>query len=316
MRVNMSSFKEELQFSAEYLDSRPAQDSLAADPYWPKWDSPWWHMTLWYEMGLADRLPGTVLTRFLKAFRDQYLDFFPLTENEVPSGKDPIRNVACHCALATVFKITAAAGLDPDQEIPWARGWFLRYQLPDGGWNCDEAAYLRPSPKSSMVSTVPILEALLEGTQRPFSETERSALEAGARYLLDHRLFRRRGGAGEIINPAWLNLCFPRFYEYDLLRGLALLCRLETRLGRPLISGEADESLGLLKKARDPQTGNPLIGRRAWGGAMTRFRDGDGVWSGKRPASSFPLLESVGVPGTPCQFLSADLEVVAQRFGL
>ena len=311
----MSDFENSLRLSAVYMESRAAGASLAADPYWPKWDSPWWHITIWFELGMADRIPPLVLSQFLDTCRTHYLDFFPFLESEVPAGKDPLRHVACHCALATVFRIATAAGLDPDHEIPWARSWFLKYQLPDGGWNCDEAAYLRPTPKSSIVSTVPVLEALLEGTRRPFTPAEISALRAGAGYLLAHRLFRRRE-SGEIINQAWTNLCFPRFYEYDVLRGLAFLCRLEERLGQQIISGEAEEAVEMVKKAIDPETGHPIIGRRAWAGAKTRFQAADGIWSTGKPAASFPLLEAVGLPGAPCGFLAPDLAVVRKRFAI
>jgi sulfide:quinone oxidoreductase len=41
-----------------YLSSESALSSIERDPYWPKWDSPWWHMSLLNEMGLAKEIPA------------------------------------------------------------------------------------------------------------------------------------------------------------------------------------------------------------------------------------------------------------------
>lgn len=48
----------------------------------------------------------------------------------------------------------------------------------------------------------------------------REALERGFRYLMAHRLARSIR-TGEVIGPHWLTPIWPRFYEYDLLRGTA-----------------------------------------------------------------------------------------------
>ena len=40
--------------SIHYLGSDAALESIAADTYWPKWSSPWWHMLLLHELPGAD----------------------------------------------------------------------------------------------------------------------------------------------------------------------------------------------------------------------------------------------------------------------
>ena len=45
--------KRAIEHSVAYLDSPQAREALAVDAYWPKWDSPWWHMLLLDEMGLT-----------------------------------------------------------------------------------------------------------------------------------------------------------------------------------------------------------------------------------------------------------------------
>src|SRR5262245_9620145 len=43
--------------SVAYLGSDAAQRSIELDSYWPKWNSPWWHMLLLHELGEASRIP-------------------------------------------------------------------------------------------------------------------------------------------------------------------------------------------------------------------------------------------------------------------
>ncbi|MFZ2957416.1 MAG: hypothetical protein WA705_11040 [Candidatus Ozemobacteraceae bacterium] len=300
--------------TVESFSSEKALFSLETNVYWPKWNSPWWHMALLKEMGLSDRIPRGIIRKLLDEFLKKCIDFFPFRESDVPKGKDPIADIPCHCQLGCMCQVLFSCGFDVDVEIPWARPWFLKYQLPDGGLNCDEAVYLKSSPKSSIVSTLPALEAILSCTNRPFTEAEITFLDAGAQYLLRHRLFRSASHPGNIINPDWKRICFPRFYEYDFLRGLAFICRWAEKLSRKPNREALDESLALIMELTAPEKNAPITGRRSWEGAKT-FRympDGSRTWG--HAAEPFPLLEMVGVPGSPCSFLEDDLKAVRQIF--
>ena len=82
--------------------------------------------------------------------------------NPLPEGVDPHRGYPCHCQLGNVYQVLAAYGLDVDKKLPWIRPWFLRYQMADGGLNCDNDAYLATSEcPSSMVGTIAAFEAVL-----------------------------------------------------------------------------------------------------------------------------------------------------------
>lgn len=268
--------------SVDFLASDAALDALRSDPYWPKWDSPWWHATLLWELGEAARIPERFAAEFGRKIAGHYLPFFPLKESELPPGKDPKRHVLCHCALGTAFQVLSGCGLDPDAAVPWARAWLLRYQLPDGGLNCDEAAYTG-SRKSSFLSTLPSLEAILFCTRRPFTPEEEAFLDRGARYLLEHRLFRST--KGEVIDTAWLEPCFPRFYDYDLLRGLSFLSYWGAHTGKPWRdrAGEALEAAVRLAAKGFAPIQRPLPADKT----LLPSRDG---WV-KGPAASFALLE-------------------------
>lgn len=261
-----------------WLETRDALDAIARDPYWPKWDGPWWRMVLLWEMGLAPRLPKACVDALTRAIDSHCLHHFPIRADEVPPGVDPVRQVPCHCQIGTVYQVLAAAGADVDAALPWIRPWFLKYQLPDGGLNCDEAAYTRPVPRSSFLSTLPPLEAVLFCTPREFTPQERAFVDRGAHYLIRRRLCRSLSKGG-VIDESWLKPCFPRFYFYDVLRGLRFLARWSVRFGQALPGGLTD----LVRNAD--------LGRRDFAGTLTRKLIA-GAWE-RGPASTFALLDGV-----------------------
>src|SRR5438552_3397696 len=148
---------EAVKETVRFLESSEARESLRRDPYWPKWDSPWWRMTLLWELGLTQLIPVSCVEAMAGALSGHYLPFLPLDASELPAGADPHRHVACHCAVGTMLQVLEARGMDTDATLPWMRHWLLRYQLPDGGLNCEAAAY-SGSRKSSFLSTLPALE--------------------------------------------------------------------------------------------------------------------------------------------------------------
>lgn len=288
--------------SVSYLDSDQAVDSLYADPYWPKWDSPWWHMTLLFEMGLAEKIPDRAIDAFQSVARNHYIDVFPLKEEELPEGCDPTRNIYCFCALGTAMQILEARGLRSDEVIPWARSWFVRYQITDGGYNCAEEVYVRQSPRSSIVSTVPMLEALLKLSERGLSDEEETRLDSGIHYLLERKLFRSISKKDEVIDPDFLRLTFPRFYEYDVLRGLKLVTDWAVKRQKKLRWSAIEEAFALVCGKVNPADETIDIERQFYSGKKTLALAENGEWSRGHEVSLFPLLEAAGALG-PSPFL-------------
>jgi hypothetical protein len=282
------------------LDGEEARASLERDPYWPKWVSPWWKMLLLHEMGMARRIPASIVRKMAEALNAHYLRHFPARPAEMPADRDPRRHVACHCALGSMYQVLFAHGVDVDRELPWIRPWFLRYQLPDGGLNCDERAYTKLVPKSSIVSTLPPLEAVLLCTNRALTPDEERFVDAGANYLIEHRLYRSTQTGG-VIDESWLELCFPRFYQYDLLRGLLWLAEWSARRRKPIPRRAIEEPVGLMRaKAK-----NRLVeAERVWYAAVRTLNfSGDGSWVSVE-ADTFPLLDRMSSPGTPNPWLT------------
>ncbi len=271
---------------AQKLASKASAESLAADPYWPKWDSPWWHMSLLWELGMHDRIPAEAVERMTQALNRHYLPVFPFEIADVPAHLDPQRAIMCHCGAAIIYQILRACGVDVEASVPWIRPWFTRYQLPDGGFNCDEAAYVKAQPRSSVVSTLPVLEALLFATPA-LSVEEEQCLDRGAQYLIRRRLCRSVSRGGDLIDANWLSPVFPRFYQYDVLRGLRVLAAWARRRGCGLPGEAVEESMNHLgdhirsgRAARDPSAS-----------CLTLFCV-DGRWERGRPSTSFPLLDA------------------------
>ncbi|NUN47500.1 MAG: hypothetical protein HUU15_01555 [Candidatus Brocadiae bacterium] len=296
----------------EWLASPEAAAAMDLDPYWPKWTSPWWRMTTLWELGLASLIPEAAARKLADAINRHYLHRFPIPPETLPDGCDPYRNVMCHCALGTAFQVLSACGIDPDINLPWAREWFLKYQLGDGGLNCDERAYAKVPGKSSVVSTLPPLEAVLRCTNRAFTPEEERFLDGGARYLIDHRLYRsiRTGG---VIHEDWLELCFPRFYHYDLLRGLSFLAEWSARRGKPIPRRVIEEPLGLLRaKMKEWKLSTERV---ACAGGTTLQQGGDGRWVGGVEADTFELLDRVSAPGAPNLQLTGEWKRVREHLG-
>ncbi|MBI2788520.1 MAG: hypothetical protein HYX59_07555 [Elusimicrobia bacterium] len=285
--------------SSSYLASKKAKDSLAVDPYWPKWDSPWWHMTLLWELGRADAIPKDSAEAMLAAMEAKYLRFFPNPREPLPPGKDPHRDVLCHCALGNMYQTLAACGLDLDARAPWMRAWFLHYQLPDGGLNCDDKAYEKGG-SSSIQSTLPALEAVL-AAGRPLTPIEEHFVDRGAEYLIERRLaFRLRDG--QLMDPSFLDIGFPRYYDYDVLRGLAFIADW-ARLRRRRVQRRSVNWVIEALDERFPDGRIKIEKPCLTATEGTLLLEKGGNWS-RGKSSSFPLLDAVRKPGSISEVLT------------
>lgn len=245
----------------EYLASAAALASVAADPYWPKWRSPWWDMLALYELGLAEQIPKQI-ARAMVAALDAMPHTFPIRDDDWPPGANKRRDAECHCALGAIDQVLRGCGIDVDRALPWLAPWYARYQMADGGYNCDETAYLAAgAPPSSMVATVAVLEALV---QRPPSEPADRAANLLIARELRHGSPTAYNAAERDAARAWGELTFPRFYFYDVLRGLAALVGWAVGHDRAIpLSAIAPVLEHLLAHAGD---GVVRAGRVAWEG--------------------------------------------------
>ncbi len=300
-------YQKRVDESLAYLESDAAQASLRRDAYWPKWNSPWWHMQVLHEMGLGKEIPGVAVDSMLTALNKLPAKFFPIDPEEVEPGWDLARDATCHCAAGSVYAILAGRGVDVDCELPWLRDWFPRYQMADGGLNCDPEAYrVEGECPSSMVGLIAPFEALLYHGGA-WSDREIDFLDRGAQFLMDRQLSfgsETKHNAEEAqAAQEWKLLCFPRLYYYDVLRGLrALLIWSERRRKRAPLQRISVVLESLL--ATCPE-GIATCRRLAYAGIGTRFPLQDGRWAQRDWASAYPLLDSISYLGQPSPFLTA-----------
>ncbi len=285
-----------IEKSKSYLSSDSALQSIEQDPYWPKWDSPWWHMSLLNELDLAKEIPQTAIAKMVQVLKNHYLPIFPITEEEIPKGTDTYRQIACLCAVGNMYQVLFNARVNVDQELPWMRKWLLRYQLPDGGLNCDEKAYTKTNPKSSIVSTISCLEAVLFCRQRDLTSEEIQFLNRGAKYLLQHRLFRKIS-TGEVIYKDWLEIRFPRFYEYDFLRGYYFLEKWRQQSGFSIPDDLVDEVEELVSRQMTDQ--GLMLRRYNLFDRHSYNPNADGTWTWGS-ASEFDLMKATSFDGCIC----------------
>jgi hypothetical protein len=284
------------------LNSQEAFHSIDANPYWPKWDSPWWQMSVLFEMGMADRIPKKTAQHLLAAAKRTQLPYF--FSEDAPKDKREDQEAPCPCSLGNIYQILSATGLNVDEALPWARGWFLQYQMTDGGLSCDEGAYKAGPNTSSLVGTISPLEAIL--SNKELTPEEIQFLDRGAKCLLDREL--RLGSSSEynaeerLDEEDWLKPCFPRLYFYDVLRGLNFVLHWAERLNRTIPSQSIYEVVRHFSQAFPD--GRIQAQRHSYEGCKTRLMTSPGTWT-RKEATFFPLLNQVSEVGKYSPFLTA-----------
>lgn len=244
---NLKEYSEsELEAILEKLKSHSFSKKLNHDVYWPKWNSPWWFILFLYEIGEISRVDKNQLIQILIHANKQFLHIFPLLDEDVDREINGCTEVLCFCFLGCLIKVCISAGLNAFEYIPWANDWFEQYQLPDGGYNCDEAAY-NGSKKSSLLSTAPMIEAMIAIKQSKPNFTKFDAnIKRGMQYLLDHQIFLTSSGQ-TMKGCGWEKIKFPIFYEYDYLRGLEIVIDCAQLMKQPISRLKINEALLLCK---------------------------------------------------------------------
>jgi len=132
-------------------------------------------------------------------------------------------------------------GLADDPRTQQLAEALISWQWPDGGWNCDLKA---TGYRSSFHESLGAAWGLHEYGQATGHRAARDAADRAAELFLEHHLFRRLG-SGEIIDARWLNLRYPPYWHYDILRALLVL----TRMGR-VVDPRASDALDELEHRR------------------------------------------------------------------
>jgi len=128
----------------------------------------------------------------------------------------------------------------------------VRWQWPDGGWNCDK----RPEAVNSsyMESLVPMRGLAIYARLAGDPDATR-AVERVAEIFLKRELFKRQSD-GSIIHDDFIKLHYPPYWHYDILFGLKVMAEAGF-IGDP----RCQPALDLLESKRLPDGGFPAEGK-------------------------------------------------------
>jgi len=128
----------------------------------------------------------------------------------------------------------------------------MKWQWPDGGWNCDK----RPEAKHSsfMESLIPLRALALYGKVSGSSQAKAAAARA-AEIFLNRRLYKRQRD-GRVIANDFIELHYPCYWQYDILFGLKVMAEAGF-----IEDDRCAEALDLLESKRLPDGGFPAEGK-------------------------------------------------------
>jgi len=125
------------------------------------------------------------------------------------------------CVLGMVIGL-AVYGRCKDIRIFEMIDYILAHQMPDGGWNCSWDSRRRPTNKSSLHTTLTILEAFdlyLSSGYAHQEDSIKTMVTDAESFILKKNLFRSVT-TGEIINPDFIKFHYPMRWKYDAFRAL------------------------------------------------------------------------------------------------
>ena len=172
---------------------------------------------------------------------------------------------------------------DPDRSARLVER-LLRWQWPDGGWNCD----IRPAAaKSSFWETRQAMVALHRyGTVHRHADALAAARRA-SEVFLTRELFRRRSD-GAVMRPEFSLLHYPLYWRYDVLGGLVAMAA----IGR-VRDRRCAAALDLLESKRLPDGGWPAERRYYSGPAGAPGSNADRVaWGPTGARASNPWVSA------------------------
>jgi len=239
----------------QLLSERDGNGKIPFHPY-KKWNGAHWTLSI-----LADLCPDFRSLRPLRCtsgvLREDFGSLNPLMEQSFDwllgeAHKKHIRTIdgrvrRCASQESNAVWYSLKLGLaDSNTEELVAR--LMKWQWPDGGWNCDKRPEV--SLSSFMESLIPLralaLYARISGDRRASQTAERAA-----EIFLKRQLFKRQSD-GAVMDEHFTRLCYPCYWHYNILFGLVVMA--ETGfIGDP----RCRAALDLLASKRLPEGGFP-----------------------------------------------------------
>jgi hypothetical protein len=124
----------------------------------------------------------------------------------------------------------------------------VKWQWPDGGWNCDKNP--KASNSSFWESLIP-LRALSLHARMTGSKKSKEAAKRASEVFLKRHLFKRQKD-GMVMNEQFLKLHYPCYWRYDILFGLKVMAEAGF-----IKDKRCQDALDILESKRLPDGGFP-----------------------------------------------------------
>ncbi|MGD8720082.1 MAG: hypothetical protein PVH29_14840 [Candidatus Zixiibacteriota bacterium] len=228
----------------DLLAERGAEGTIPFNPY-SKWRGAHWVLATLADIGYPAG------DRALTPLREQVLGWLLSDKHtkSIPTIDGRVRR--CGSQEGNALFAVLALGLADERADELARR-LIKWQWPDGGWNCDR----RPEAANSSYneSFIP-LRALTLYTRLTGDGDAKAAVERAAEVFLKRRLFKRLRD-GSVIHPEFARLHYPPYWHYDVLAGLKSLADAGF-----VTDNRCEDALDLLESKRLPGGGWPSQGK-------------------------------------------------------
>jgi hypothetical protein len=225
----------------------------ADKPYVPKYKASYWQIMICGYLGL-DKADARVAKACEHIFsfqhpeggftgtseeqaKDSYAYYVKKGKNMPPQDQWVAQQVfegQMSCLTGNVVAALQRLGYASDSRVKRALDWLISVQNEDGGWLCPYWHAHIKDTHGCFYGTLWPLEACAEVPFKTQTPSIKQAIEKGAEFLLMHRLYKADHHGFKVINRSWLQLTFPWFYRYSILRALDVLTALgytrDTRL--------------------------------------------------------------------------------------
>jgi hypothetical protein len=239
--------KEELALSPvvkQLLSDRDEGGKIPCSPY-DKWFGAHWVLSI-----LAD-LEYPKADERLKPLMEQCYQLWLSKEHEKHILVINGRTRRCASQEGNCVYYSLALGL-ADERTEELVARLIRWQWPDGGWNCDK---MPDASKSSFHETLIPLRGLALFAKSTGDPKARQAAARAGEVFLQRRLFLRLAD-GTLMNKNFILLHYPGYWHYDILFGLKVLAEAGF-----LDDSRCNEALDVLERKQLPDGGFPAEGR-------------------------------------------------------
>ena len=233
-------------------------------PYLPKYKSSYWTLMILGILGM-DRTNENVAKacEFIFQFQNDDGGFqsesvgsssreykYRLLKNKrLPSHKEFVSALLFESQLSCLTGNIASAlvrlGYADDPGVHKSLEWLAKVQNKNGGWLCPHWKAHAKDKHGCFMGTICSMEAFSEIPSESLTREMTETISKGAEFLLKHHLFQADHHDYKIINNTFLELSFPWFSGYTILRGLDVL----TKLGY-VNDPRIDEAIGIILQKR------------------------------------------------------------------